>query len=515
MRIASSRFIKSMVVALGISLPGQDFLELPWRVNDKGLLEVQQGVPPTGGGNQLQYANWFPMFPGLFEKGFDGEAAGFGELPSLGPMVVLPLLLHGDGGAAAIVEAKHRMQKLGIRVAIDRAAMHSVRPDPLLDLLRVRRMDEAGVPSALSVLLDYAEDPRRDVFVRAAAASFLKRHDVGDRFTGLGEWRKSLTRRNGAAALQAGLSRLPDDADVVLGIHCAAIPSLSRLLVAWRKFVLRYSSFASIHGGGNLSPGVLAGVQRRFDLPGQLPYELAVRFGNWRVDYALFAGRWGSDDGCWLHLGGVFQPALLAKGLRDAGCEAELSDDGELVAEVYGWHVRAGKSALEAWPTKMKVGKRGGRLADLHDWANPGRPAVTALVTPACELARSLGVVGDGLVAQFDPATMSLTAKATCSDADAATSMQRAWQAWQAKRRFDPEDKALDDEHITWGTVASWGPGVGGLLVSALAWRRCVQAIDVRVDNANLAWSGDLSVFPLADLVRLLSAPPQVMVERW
>jgi len=515
-RIAAAARALCALLAVTAGLAAQDFRDLPWRTGADGSLQVLVDSLPTGVGDAAEPGGglgWQPMFPTLFRDDGFGGTADFGDAFRVGPIAALPLLVHGHGGAAALDEAEHRLRKLGIRVALDRGSMQDVQPDPLLDLLRVQWLTNAAVSAGARHLLDLAEDERRDPFVRAAAARAVQQFAQAWA-PGQDEPSVAPPPRVGAPALHAGLARAPSDCDVVLGMNTAALPRLAGLLSAWRRLQLKLASTAVLYGGGNLSPAVLAEGQLRMDVPGQLPYELAVRFGNWRVDYALFAVRARETQAVWLHLGGVFQPESVRKGLEQAGIEVAADDAGGISATVYGWRVRCSPSALEAWPESMRVAARGGLLASLHGWAQPSAAPVQAHLPAGGRWGEALRLAAGGMHLQFDPSTMLATAIATAATPADAKAIRKSWLAWRASRRAAPDQQALGLEHTTWADVKQFAPGVGEPLPTALLWRRCVQAVSVEVDAARVSWRCDLRAFPATELVRLLSLWPLGLLEQ-
>ncbi|MBM4061220.1 MAG: hypothetical protein FJ265_09010, partial [Planctomycetes bacterium] len=226
---------------LGSAASAQDLVDLPWDLSPEGRLLVQ--ILPS------DERTWTPMFAGLLDGATGHLAQRVEELWQCGPFLALPLVLTGDGGAAAIDEYELRLRKLGIRMGLRRDLMGPARGEPFADLLRVRWLADLDVAFAGYRLAQWAREEGEDPFVRAAAAAGASRWSgLGDE---LGEVR---AKRNGEAALQAGLQQLPDDFDLLLGLHSAGLPTARDLLRAWRQFQLRFASMVLFMEGGSVSP---------------------------------------------------------------------------------------------------------------------------------------------------------------------------------------------------------------------------------------------------------------------
>lgn len=502
--------IPPLLVALAVAeLGAQEYLDLPWRVTEQGRLEVHE-LADSVDAAVPQFGEWTPMFPRLFQRAARNEHPDE-DLGRFGPFLVLPLLVHGDGGAAAIDEATLRLRKLALGTTCHRLTLLQLQPDPLVDLLRIRHIATIDVAAADLALHSYAFDDRRDAFVRAAAARALvdrlraRGEDVDDGTAAL------LVKRNGAAALQAALARAPDDADLLLGLHGAAMPSTAPLLAAWRTFMTRFTSSVYLSASSSLSPRQYTIGQLATDRPGQLPCELAAIFGNWRVDHALFALRHREQDEWWFQLGGSFQPQRLADGLRAVGGSASLGEAGELRGSLLDWEIRATTSELEAWPKGMNIGPRGARLAELHGRASANEAPAWLLIPSTSRLGGQLGVAGCSLDVRLQLAPRAATAVAQCPDAPAAERLHANWRTWQAQRTCTPTDK-VPGEDVTWATAVTVPPGAAEGRRTRWFWRTCLQAVQVSRDGARVAWTLDLANCSLVDLVRLLGDSPTVIL---
>ena len=494
--------------AVAAWLPAQDVYDLPWRISPNGELEVRLLADCTGA-KELQFVDWVPMFPGLFERGAPEQDREW--LTHWGPMMLVPLLVHGDGGAAAIDDATHRMRRLGVPTTIDRVALRQLARDPLQDLLHVRHLAAHDVCVAMLALGDLAEDPKADAFVRAAAAEARARW-VGWPADERAQFASERVRRDGRGALLAGLTALPDDVDVVIGVHGAALPATAPLLAAWRRHLLRLASSLMLQHGGSLSPAQESEAQLALDRPGQLPFELARRLGNWRVDHALLALRTGEQGGWWLHLGGVFQPERIAEGLRANGFDIARANANEVDATVHGYCMRATATELHAWSEQLDRGRHGALVPALRDRADAGAAPVWLFVPATSRLAAAAGGAGTALDVRFDPASGTASATATTPDEKAAATLLANWRAWQESRRCDPDAKIDRDTVHTWRDAAEAPPGFGEHYRMRLVWRRCIQAVHAERDDSTVRWSLDLAPFALDDLVGLLGESPAVML---
>jgi hypothetical protein len=514
----SASLISAMVVAA--ACPAQDANDLPWRIGPDDELQVRELADGLRA-RELQLGEWTPMFPGLFAR----RAAGAPQLDwvrASATILVVPLLAHGDGGAAAIDEATLRLRKLGIGTTIDWFALCRLAPDPLLDLLHVRHLAAHDLLATTYALTRFATDETRSPFVRAAAAAALReRRGAEDEAKQVAD---AVPARRGAAALQDGLALMPDDVDLVLGVHGASLPPTAPLYAAWRQLVLRFHSAAVLMSSGSVGPSSMTTGQLLMDRPGQLPFEIARRCGNWRVDHALLALRRGEQPGFWLHLGGEFQPARIAEGLHAGNFEFAPAQPGEVRATLHGVKVHATKTSLVAWSEGVELGSTGARMTVLHDRAAADAPPLWVHV-PATSRLTATFAAGTTFDVRVDPQRGRATARATCADRAAAQALLTAWRTWQAARECDPatpipapEPKERDAPEpygggVTWGELATLPPGCREDDRSRLVWRQLVQAVRAEIGADEIAWTLDLARFELLDLVRLLGESPVAWIE--
>jgi hypothetical protein len=500
----------SWLLAFAIVAPAvaQDAYDLPWRISPAGELEVRR-LADAFDAKELQFGEWTSLLPGLFAHA-PQPRQDLEWLGRWGPMIAVPLLVHGEGGAAAIDEATLRMRKLGIATTVDYVPLIRLKPDALTDLLHVRHLASFDLGATFHALREFAKDMDRDPFVRAAAAAALAARPSSARDAAqVAEQRAS---RNGGAALQSGLAHLPDDVDLVLGIHGAALPPTSPLLSAWREFAMRFHSSAVLRAGGSVSSSERTTGQLLLDRPGQLPFEIARRCGNWRVDHAMLALRGGDKGGFWLHAGGVFHPTRIAAGLREGGFDVHTASGDEVRATVHGVAMRVTKTELVACPEGFEPGACGSRVPLLHDRAAPSAAPIWLHIPPTSRFTAPFA--GCAIDARFDPARATATANAACPDAGKAMKLLAAWEAWRDVRRCDANAKIADDDEMTWGELAEVPAGYREESRWRLTWRRLVQATRVERREATLTWSLELPSLPLVAYVFLLAAPPTVLIEK-
>lgn len=501
--------------ALCALAPAQEVVELPWRETADGRLEYRTHIPGEGVGEP----EWQPMFPDLVT-----EDSAFGTVADLPVVTLVPLLCHGVGGAGAIVEAEYRLERLPVRLVRSHGWIRAhLEPHPLRDLLAVRWLAASETAVATFALREMAAlygvneahgERERDAFVRAAAAAALIRRspellgglDLVDDARAL--IRRLVGARAGAGSLHAGLARLPDDAKLVGGFHAAAVPDAAPMLQAWRQLVARHASEQMLDQEF-LSPAQLRIAQLAADSPGQLPYELASRFGNWRADYALFARRGADAARWWWFVGGKFQPDRVQKGLETSGLRDVTSKTGVVAASSAGWRVRVSSATFELWQGDLDDVPRGARVAELHDRATEGAAPVWLWIEPDCPGVPLTTGAAQPLDVRVDPVAGVVRANATFTNEAAAAAVSELWSNWQAGARFDLDERADIDAPYTWRQVEEAPPGLGEIGKGRLTWRRCVTAVKHECDGVKLTWNLDLAAFPLVDRLRWL-APPLV-----
>ncbi|MCA8967635.1 MAG: hypothetical protein KDC48_22330, partial [Planctomycetes bacterium] len=492
-----------VAILLGAGLKAQDFIDLPWRLTADGRVEVQVGAAPTGD-TEPSTGEWLPMFPGLLPREPDG-GDGFGETGTLGVIALVPLLFHGPGGAAAIDDASRRLQKLGIRVSMLPASVSTTTPDPLLDLLRVRHIARGQTDLSDFALGAFLADEHRGEFVHAAAAqALLDRNGIGaklhaDAITA------ALQGRDGTVALQAAVERVPDIADLILVLHTAALPPATAALAAWRRAMQNEVGRTAREMGGSMSPAIIVRPQRAMDQPGQLPFELAVRFGNWRVDGAVIALRRGDVDAWWFRLGGRFDPTKLATGLAATAAQAMVREkDGVVTAQAHGWSLRASRDFFEAWQGDFGAGPFGSRAAELRSHVAAGQPPAWIFVPRSSALWRNAGWEPADLHVDLDPQLRSVSATANCQDAEIAKRLLRRWKALQVDLTIDLDDPVSADQPWTWRQVRDAGEGLAEDLKPILRLREWIGAVTSGIEANTIRGSASVAELPIFDVLHWL-----------
>ncbi|MCR9247316.1 MAG: hypothetical protein NXI31_19980 [bacterium] len=475
------------------ALVAQELVDLRWRETADGRLEFHTGLPPDG----QPGAEWVPMFPDLLSV--DDLA---GDVGHLGVAPLIPLLVHGSGGAAAIDAARHRLDKLGVRMVVaDGWFSTAHKPDPLRDLLYVRFLATHSLVTADFALRSFVDDePSRDRFVRAAAAEAYNRRPIAKRHS----FELSEVERPAAVALRGALERMPDDWRAVLGINSANLPSTAPAMTAWRRYVLSLGTQTVLDQGGHVSPAQYAVMHRRINQAGQLPYEIAARLGNWRVDYALFAQRGAFRQQWWFQLGGEFQPQRVHDGLQEAEL-GEITLDAEVLSGRVGeWQFRLTSQSLEAWQGEIEDVGRGQSVATLHDRAGEGQPPVWAIILPAGENAELPVLANTTLELGFDPRHMSIYAAGTTqTEVDAAT-LLASWKKWQADAVIDLDSQPPNHPKNTWRDVLEAAPGLAPIHRRTITWRQCIRSVQAELEDRQVRWRCDLAATPLVDVASWL-----------
>ncbi|MFN3240668.1 MAG: hypothetical protein ACE37K_04060 [Planctomycetota bacterium] len=304
---------------------------------------------------------------------------------------------------------------------------------------------------------------------------------------------------------------LPNDVDVVLGVHGARLDSAAPLLAAWRQFMGYQSSSLLAAAGGNVSPARRHAWLVSGDTPAQLPYELAVQFGNFRVDLALLAARVEKHAHWWVHLGGRFQPRLFEQGIEAAGGVARRDESGAVKGSLCGCEIVVTDTALEVWSQDLDVGPRGAWGQHLHARAGTDEAPIWLNLPKASRIGPRIGAAGAEVDVRFRVAPRSLVIDARCPDADAADSLYANVIGWQKARRHEPEGVAIEGFGTTWGEIEQRGRR--DPFWWTLVYRRLAQSIDVKRDGPRVRLDLDLAPYPLVDLVPALGSNPIEILE--
>lgn len=299
---------------------------------------------------------------------------------------------------------------------------------------------------------------------------------------------------------------MPDDIDLVLGVHGAALGRRPELLAAWRQGAACLCSSVALALGPNTSPVARTRLQLQLDLPAQLPYELAVHFGNFRVDYALMAARRGERLRWWLHLGGVFQPAKFAAGIRAAGGVVAAEEGGSVLGTLGGYGVRVTATACEAWHQEIDAGARGAWSQRLGGRAARDEPPVWLHAPATSAITKATAADGCTVDVTFRPEPRGLVATLQAPDEAAATRALATFRAWQAGRSFEDDEELPRSGERTWADVAKQADLDQYSL--RLTYRRAVLSAQARRDGSRVDVEVDLTPYSLTHLVSLLSGNP-------
>lgn len=255
--------------------------QLQWRRGDDGMLEVllrdPAGVEPDG---------FVPLLGEQFAIGLD--------LRNCGLIGYLSLFCHGPHDLLAMTDAGFHFAALGIEPTdVGLRQLLAVPAPPfagargraeLLDrLLAIDTLVRRGCRSATAEFAMLADREQLPAPLRERARLGLAalRGETG-----------ALARRR----LTAEALRLPAAFDGCVMIDHARLPDLGWLTALGRRLGALLTAQAIEHVGGQLSPATLAGAQRMCDVAGELPFGVAHRFGNARLDHScvVISARAGS-----------------------------------------------------------------------------------------------------------------------------------------------------------------------------------------------------------------------------
>lgn len=482
----------AVLVVLVAPARAQDLVDPQWRTNPDGTLWMQDPY-----GLRDDRDQWIAMFPGLLSA--DPERDDTARIAAdLGPLALLPLLLTGDGGAAANCAADLRRRRLNFRVHF---ALDGFEPDrdPLRDLLRVDHLAAHGLLGGAHALRRFTL-PHHDPFVRAAAARALRdfHPEVAADWTAPG----ALPTRVTTAAVRRGLDRLPARFDLLIEVDAVGAPSVAPLLDAWRRWGQRRGSEIVLAHGASTSPAILVDIQRRFDGLGQIAYELAARFGNWRIDHAMIALQCGEPDRFWFHAGGVFQTQRIANGLAQAGFDVRRTEAGEITATVLGWHLRASPDALECWQDTYDCRDRGGAAPSLA--ARHAAPHVARAFAPegsALLLRTGFPCRSARVVARTGPAVLAATV--TCVDEEGARELRRRFAAWRRTGLAAPEDHVHREKGLRWRDLDALLPGAFESERAVWAFVRWLREVRCEQQGTEVTYTFDASALSAYEALRL------------
>lgn len=460
-----------LLTALAQALPGQDILGTEWRSAADGRLEFRVLGEPTPRDGTSAWQALIPELRAVVASEMSAEARFLAEV---GPMAMLPLFLHGQGGAVGIAEAERRLTKLGIGHTI-LATQGSWADDETHDLLRISLLSRSGIAVSRQAMRQFAKSPSR--FVRAAAESMAN-----------GEAERPLRARSEQARLGA-VTSIPSGHAFALGVDAAALADIDGLLAAWRHYCRRRASEGDLAAGGSVPLDQFVSLQRWMDIPGQLPLEVAAVIGNWRCDYVAFAafgnGAW------WLYVGGDFSPDVCKRGLRSLGGEIDEGRVGVACAVLRGLRVTMTATSLEVEAGDVPVEHRVGhdpevlRLSEGVDaWARADKG----------EELRQLGLTG--LALQLRGGVLTGTATAP-----EAVDVVSAWNRRCATVPSAPTDRLGG---LSLQELVSMPAGCREWDRDILAWCQLVKALELEAKDGQAVLRLDLRPFAALDLVRLL-----------
>lgn len=468
-----------LLATLASRLCSQDIVGTAWRLGSDGRLEFRMlGEATSGDGT----GSWRPLIPDL--RGVVGSemSADAQFLAGNGPMAVLPLFLHGPGGAVCIAEAERRLTKLGIGHTI--LATQGAWPDSETDeLLRIALLSRSGVLVSQQAKRFFTKSPSR--FIRAAAAA------LGD-----GQPERPVRPRSEQARLGA-VTSIPIGYVHVVGVDAAGWADIDGLLAAWRQYCRRRASEADMSAGGSVPLDQFLTLQQYSDIPSQLPLEVAAVLGNWRCDYVAFAA-YGSGA-WWLHVAGDFSPELARRGLRALGAELEEGLVDKARGVLRGLRVTVTGTSIEIEAGDVPVEHRVGhdpellRLSkDVDAWmrAGQGLAHLQPLGLTGCEVQLRAGV---------------LTGAVT---APRAAEVAAAWQRWRGEVPSEPSHELGG---LTLADLAAIPAGCREVDRDRLTWCRLVHALELEAKDGHASLRLDLRQLSELDFVRLLARWPSAI----
>ena len=357
---------------------GEDLIELRYRRDAHGLLEVsscEHGAIP-----------FHPMFPATLLP-FDAQ-----------PSTLLALLLfgcQGQRGVLACTDSERHLRRAGIEVAPVALRQVLVAPFASDDPVRARvelqdrmvaidwlvRGGHRGAVAELTALAERPDTaPPLAAHAAAALAAFGKRAERP---------RQRLT----VESLQ-----LPMVADVWLAVDHAALPDPAPLLALARKLAIE-SSYRLVAKLRAPTPDDLYLGQFIADLLGELPFEVARRFGDLRCDHTV-AGLLLQLPGtalpiAWhLQSAGDFETAPLAATMAElaavpgSGVQCEQRDGAV--------HVTAAAAEFDVAPDMLVThsqGMRGRARPELARELLADGAALRVVVPPASKAWLALGML--------------------------------------------------------------------------------------------------------------------------
>lgn len=315
-----------------------------WRRGDDGALELHY-FADTG---MPDLAQFVPLLGVDLERGLvNGGAIGF-----------LSMVLHGNGDLLGMTDADFHFRALGIEptdvglrqfLAVQPPSFEGQRGRAeLLDrLLAIDVLCRRGVKSSIAELSGVATAPDSPTVLRNRAARAI-----------------AMLRGNpdplARARLTAEALRLPAAFDACVMIDHARLPDLNWLSAFGRRLGALVTAQAVAMAGGTVSPAMCNGAQSMCDVTSELPFGLAHRYGNLRMDHSCVVVSAKADPMmpvaiAW-QAAGAFEPL----GWRDAALPAKVADNNPLFRgslSIEADHIHASTDGSQGKPRPTLVDK--------------------------------------------------------------------------------------------------------------------------------------------------------------
>ena len=463
--------------------PVENFIELEWSTLPDGSL----GILPNPAVGDMPGTPPFPLFAPLLGEWNESLWKRLGHVAVRDPYTWVTLLAPGPRDGASTSLADRHLAVRGLETDGDLLALIDGRqpdgkafqsgPVELDRLLAVRAAATRGLRLAREALEVLAADDSSGSFLARAA-----RESAAE----LGGLRYSPTPPK-LPPWRQRWRELPEDAALVLCVDNTRLPVAASLGTAMRRWTARGIRAEIDTVAGAVPPTVFAGAQMLTEWPGLLGYELARRFGNWRVHRTVaWLGADENEDAAFgVCIDGAFALVALAEGLRAERLDPRLS---------------SGQLDLVGLPDDV-------RLAATSNWLSLGRGGGA---TGGDSLADELGAAGAG----GDAAIWLHRRDGAAWPAARATAVkQLRWvtrfSTFTLRASFDPEVEV----HFTGRpTDAAAMAEVHAWLASARAWAVGAGlgthfAIERESGHVSVHWRVP-DVSPLDALVRAVDAAP-------
>ena len=244
-------------------------------------------------------------------------------LVNLGLLGWINLLVAGPRDLASLADAERYFASLSLATSAGELRKRIVTPVIETDsalarratlerILAVRLVQERGIAEANAELQAVLSNPEEDSFLRRAARDAL----------GTGEPPAPIS------IPEASLASLPERADILFFVDQSRIPPLFALPRI--GFDVASQIYGRIASGGDTRPE----YQMWTEVIPMLPFELARRYGNARVDWLLGAYQDQPRISVWVEAHGLFETEALRTSLAAEG--VELAGDETLRVDPLG-----------------------------------------------------------------------------------------------------------------------------------------------------------------------------------